>query len=220
MYEKYFRFAGLKQAMKKLIITMLAFLPVCSFAQFREGDSNHIGIFGGVNQFSLYTSDFEAKPGTGWNAGLSMRGGFYNDFDMVYAIQFSENNFSVEAESLGASRDVDFKLSSAQLSLLLSYKFIGNHLSVEFGPMFQVNGELTLDENDEEMILSGTDVTAKDFANISRVSFYPTIGLTAGVTHFRANVTYQYGVNNMLAKLDGGYKGHAGIITGNLIIYL
>ncbi len=218
MYEKYFRFVWTIDAMKKLLF-LLTIVPALCFAQYGDQDANRIGIFGGINQFTLYTSDIEANPGTGWTAGLSMRGNFYNDFDMVYAIQFSENNFSVATDGINAE-DVAYKLSSAQISLLVSYKFIENHLSMEFGPMFQINGELTIDEEDEDKILRDTGLMAKELVDISRISFYPTVGITAGVKHFRANVTYQYGVNNLLAKLDEGYNAHAGILTGTLIIYL
>ena len=58
-----------------------------------NGRSNRIGISAGVNQFTLNTDNFETKPQTGWNAGLSVRGNFYDNWDMVYAIQFSDNNF-------------------------------------------------------------------------------------------------------------------------------
>ena len=147
---------------------------------------------------------------------------------MVFGLQFSENNFAVETtdfdpNSLGS--EVDYKLSSAQIMLLLSYKIVENHLSVEFGPMLQVNGKLTLDEEDELKIIDGTSLAAKDITPISQFNFYPTIGITAGVRHFRANIMYQYGVNNMLGGLNDegfgeNFKGHAGILSGNLIIYL
>ena len=110
-------------------------------------DSNRIGINGGVNQFTLMTDNFKTAPGIGWQAGLSMRGNFYNDFDMVYGIQFSENNFTVETLTpASVQEDVKYTIPSAQISLLVSYKFIENHLSVEFGPMLQVSGKMKNDE--------------------------------------------------------------------------
>ncbi|WP_158614876.1 hypothetical protein [Flavobacterium sp. RSP15] len=36
-----------------------------------------------------------------------------------------------------AHEDVTYKLSSAQVSLQLSYRLIKNHLSIEFGPVLQ-----------------------------------------------------------------------------------
>jgi hypothetical protein len=43
---------------------------------------------------------------------------------------------------------------------------------------------------------------AKDIVDISKFNFYPVVGLTAGVRHFRINVSYQYGINNILDNLN------------------
>ena len=195
------------------------------FAQYEYRDSNRIGIGFGVNQFTLNTNNFQTKPGTGWNGGLSIRGNYYNNWDMVYAIQFSENNFSVTTNSGFLTEDTSYKLSSAQVSLMLSYRIIENHLSFEFGPLVQVNGKLKLDYNDENNIIFGTTLLAKDIVAISQFNFFPVIGITAGVRHVRLNISYQYGVNNMLGNLNNknlgvDFKGNPGILNGNLIIYL
>jgi hypothetical protein len=155
-----------------------------------------------------------------------VRGNFYNDWDMVYALQFSENNFTVATKSLFlANQEVNYKLPSAQISLQLSYKLIENHLSVEFGPLVQVNGKFKIDSNKENNNISGTTLLAKDIVDISKFNFYPTVGITAGVRHFRVNVSYQYGLNNMLENLNTknlgvNFKGNPGIINGDLILYL
>ena len=212
--------------MKKPLFTFaFVLITMVVFAQYEYRDSNRIGITLGVNQFTLNTKNFQTKPGTGWNAGLSMRGNFYNQWDMIYAMQFSENNFSVAAKSGFITEDVNYKLSSAHIALMLSYKIVENNLSFEFGPVVQVNGKLKTDFSNENNILSGTTLLVKDIVDISRFNFYPAIGITAGVRHIRANVSYQYGINNMLGNLNSknlgvNFKGNGGIINGNLIIYL
>ncbi|MFV8391401.1 PorT family protein [Flavobacterium sp. LB2P6] len=213
--------------MRKITLTLFfIFISITAFSQYKYRDSNRIGISFGVNQFTLNTDNFQTKPELGWNAGLSMRGNFYNDWDMVYNIQFSENNFSVATNTLTlAQKDVNYKLASAQVSLQVSYKLVENHLSIEFGPIVQVNGKLNIDNTDENNVISGTTLLAKDIREISNFNFYPTVGITFGVRHFRANVSYQYGVNNMLENLNNknlgvNFKGNPGIINGNLIIYL
>ena len=213
--------------MKKIALTLFfALLSITAFSQYKYRDSNRIGISFGVNQFTLNTDNFQTKPDLGWNAGLSMRGNFYNNWDMVYNIQFSENNFSVATNTLTlAQEDVNYKLASAQVSLQVSYKLVENHLSIEFGPIVQVNGKLNIDNSDENNVISGTTLLAKDIREISNFNFYPTVGITFGVRHFRANVSYQYGVNNMLENLNNknlgvNFKGNPGILNGNLIIYL
>ncbi|MFV8269021.1 outer membrane beta-barrel protein [Flavobacterium sp. GT2N3] len=213
--------------MRKIALTLfLIFVSMAAFSQYKYRDSNRIGISFGINQFTLNTDNFQTKPDLGWNAGLSMRGNFYNNWDMLYTIQFSENNFSVATNTLTmAQEDVNYKLASAQVSLQLSYRLIENHLSIEFGPILQVNGKLNIDNTEENNVISGTTLLAKDIREISNFNFYPTVGITFGVRHFRANVSYQYGVNNMLENLNNknlgvDFKGNPGILNGNLIIYL
>jgi hypothetical protein len=207
--------------MKKRFSVLLLAITSCAFAQYGYRDSNMIGITLGLNQFNVNTSDFDAKPGNGWNVGLSMRGNFYNDWDAIYGIQFSEYNFKVATlNETMHERETNFKLPCANITFQFSYKFIENHLSVEFGPMVQVNGKLAVDETDETNTIKGNSAyTVKDLTGIGNVSFYPVIGITAGVRNVRLNATYQYGVNNMLGKLDGGFKGNASIINGNIIFY-
>jgi len=212
--------------MKRLyFIYVFTLISMTVFSQYDYRDSNRIGISFGVNQFTLNTNDFQTKPGTGWNGGLSMRGNYYDNWDMVYAMQFSENNFSVATNSGFITEDTNYKLSSAQISLLFSYKIVENHLSIELGPLVQINGKLNVEKGKENNIISGTTLLAKDIVDISQFNFYPVIGITAGVRHVRLNVSYQYGVNNMLGNLNNknlgyNFKGNPGILNGNLIIYL
>jgi hypothetical protein len=212
--------------MKKIFLSsILSLTTLLCFSQYQYRDSNRIGISFGVNQFALYTNDFQTKPGNGWNGGLSMRGNYYNNWDMVYAMQFSENNFSVATDSGYITEDTNYKLSSVQISLMWSYKIIESHLSVELGPLIQINGKLDVENGKESNIISGTTLLANDIVDITKFNFYPVIGITAGVRHVRLNVSYQYGLINTLGNLNGqnlgySFKGNPGILNGNLIIYL
>jgi hypothetical protein len=116
-------------------------------------------------------------------------------------------------------------LASAQISLQLSYILVENHLSLEFGPILQVNGKFTISAEDENNTITGTNLLAKDILDVSKLNFYPTVGLTAGVRHFRLNLSYQYGINNMLENLNSkelgvNFKGNPGTLNGNIILYL
>jgi len=213
--------------MKKLYFTSVLILVACTvFAQYGYRDSNRIGISFGANQLTMNTDNFQTKPDLGWNAGLSVRGNFYDNWDMVYALQFSENNFSVATRKLNVQNvDVNYKLASAQISLQLSYILVENILSVEFGPIVQVNGKFKIDYEEENNTINGTALLAKDIVDISKFNFYPTVGITAGVRHFRFNVSYQYGINNMLDNLNTkqlgvNFKGNPGILNGNIVLYL
>lgn len=212
--------------MKNILFLMsFIFVFLTASAQYHYKDSNRIGIFFGVNQFTLNTTSFDTKPASGWNAGLSLRGNFYDNWDMVYAMQFSENNFMVATSKLNIKEDANYNLSSAQVTLQISYKLIENHLSIEFGPIIQINGKLKPNYDQENNIISGTTLLVKDIVDISKFNFYPTLGITAGIRHLRASISYQYGVNNMLENLNTkgygvNFKGNPGIINGNLILYL
>lgn len=207
--------------MNKNLIALLLLATTIGSAQYGYRDSNMIGITIGLNQFNVNTSDFETKPSDGWNVGLSMRGNAFNDWDAIYGLQFSEYNFKIATlNQLMSERETNYKLSCANVTFQLSYKFIENHLSVEFGPMVQINGKLAVDENDENYIVKGNPtVLAKDLTDISNVTIYPVVGLTAGVRNVRLNVTYQYGINNMFGKIDGDFKGNASVVNGNIIFY-
>ncbi len=207
--------------MNKNLIILLLLATTIGSAQYGYRDSNMIGITLGLNQFNVNTSDFETKPSDGWNVGLSMRGNAFNDWDAIYGLQFSEYNFTVATLSQAfIERETNYKLSCANVTFQLSYKFIENHLSVEFGPMVQVNGKLAIEETDEDYIVKGNPtVLAKDLTDISNVTIYPVVGITAGVRNVRLNVTYQYGINNMFGKIDGDFKGNASVVNGNIIFY-
>lgn len=201
---------------------ILVFWSCVSMAQRRDRDSNRIGISVGTNYVSLMTSNFETQPELGWNAGLSMRGNFYNNWDLVYAMQFNEQKFTVTNTNL---QPIAYKLSAAQLSLLASLKVVENHLSLEFGPAIQFNGKLAMNVDAENEFIKGTTLLAKDIKSVSNVNVYPTVGVTFGVRHFRANISYQYGLINTFKNIKSttgntDLNANAGILNGNLIIYL
>ena len=194
--------------MSRNFLLLIILVSASALAQYDYRDSNRIGISFGVNQFTLNTNNFQTKPGNGWNAGLSMRGNFYNNWDMVYSMQFSENNFTVDTKKLLVlNQAVNYKLESVQIGLQLSYKIIDNHLSVEFGPVVQLNGNFKIDSESKNNSITGTTLLAKDIVEISKFNFYPTIGITTGVRHFRLNLSYQYGINNMLGNLNSKNLG-------------
>ena len=210
--------------MKKTLLAAAILMVNLVSAQYGYRDSNRIGIQVGINQFSLNTDDFDTRPGVGWSAGLSVRGNYYNNFSMIYSIRFSENNFEVATQNGLIREDVKFKLPAAQIALLLSYNIIESHLSVELGPMLQINGNLKVDERYENNRVTDA-MTAQEMAKISKFHLYPTIGLTGGLTRVKLNVTYQYGATNLLGSLNDkgfgqNFKAHAGIVSGSIIVYL
>ncbi len=212
--------------MKKYFFSIALLASAAVSAQMDYRDSNMIGLFGGVNQTSLDTDNFETKEGTGWNLGLSVRGNFYNNWDMVYAIQFSENSFSVPTLNplLLKAEDVEYKIQGVKISLTPSYNIVYNHLSLEAGPVLQVNGKAKFKEQFENNVINGSLATVKDLEQVTTFNILGTVGVTAGFRHLRVNVQYQYGFNNFLSQIEEGpfgekVKGNLGILSGNVIVY-
>lgn len=218
-----------KDKMKKLALLFALFSISISIAQYGHRDSNRIGISGGITSLDLLSDQFNAKPGQGWIAGLSLRGNYYNNWQMVYGMNFTDSNFSLESIT---GKEIDYKLSAVQVYLVGSYMVIENHLTLEIGPVLQINGKLKIDEKDELLLLKDSPgLMAKDIININQISGNAMAGITAGVKNFRVNVNYQYGFINIMnnlnkkdeLKLANGnqrFRGNIGMLSAMLTIYL
>lgn len=219
--------------MKKYIITLAIFLiGFLGNAQYREKDGNRIGISAGISQMSLLSSNFNAKPESGFMGGLSVRGNFYNDFSMTFGMQFFNNNFSLETVNASFKKeDVKYTVEGVQVRLLLSYNIVEDYFAVDFGPVLQVNGKLKVASNKEENILTGTLLKAEDIVDVTTINGNLYFGLTAGSKRVKAVIFYQYGVNNFMNKLNkdddlkalnGGnkFKGNIGLLGAQLLISL
>lgn len=214
--------------MKNYLLIALFFISFISFGQYNNRDSNRIGISGGLTQMSVFTDNFNATPEQGWTAGLSLRGNFYNNFQMAYGMYFTESNFSLEST---LDKKIEYKLSAVQIYLVGSYQLIKDHLTLEFGPVLQVNGDLKIDEMNELLLLKDNPLlTAKDITPITKINGNIYGGITAGIKNVRLHVAYQYGVNNFLNNLNkteeltlknkGDFNGHLGLLSGMISFYL
>lgn len=218
--------------MKRILLIILILTSTFSFSQYRKNDGNHIGISGGVTNLSLFTSNFNTKAEMGWIGGFSVRGNYYNDWSMIFGMQFTESNFSVATTNLLAQQElVKYTLSGAQIRLLLSANFANKHLSIDFGPVLQVNGKLKIDDQNKNNIIKGTALLANDIIDITKINGNFYVGASAGGKHIRAIVFYQYGLNNIMNNLNKfddlrlknnnrDFKGHVGMISGQLLLNL
>ena len=215
--------------MKKsfLSLSILLFTTVL-FAQYNYRDGNRIGISGGVNQSTLMGSNFLTKPGNGYAGGLSVRGNYYDNWSMIYGMQFFIDNFSLESSY---KQDINYSLSGVQVKLLLSYNIIKDHISVDFGPVLQVNGKMSISGADESKTLNGTLLKASDIVDVSKINGNAYVGISAGGKVVRALIFYQYGFTNVfgnLNKQDGltllngnqSFKGNIGTLSGQIIFNL
>jgi hypothetical protein len=214
--------------MKKIIIITALSISFTVFAQRNNKDANYIGVFVGLDQMSLNTNNFDAKPEISFHGGISIRGNFYNDFDMVYGMQFSESKFSLESKDINATtQKVVYKLPAVQIFITPSYKIIENHLSVELGPVIQINDKFKFDkELENNTLLSNSTLTVNDISDVSKLNLHLLAGVTGGLKHLRLNVQYQLGLTNILSKLNNkdivngpSFSGTQGILSCNLIGY-
>ena len=214
--------------MNKKIILLLLLSSLFGFAQNGYRDGNRIGLSAGVSQTTLFTNNFNAKPEMGFAGGLSIRGNYYNNWSMIYGMQFFANNFSLESTF---NQNIKYSLQGVQIRLLLSYNVIQDHVSIDFGPVLQVNGKLGIASSDETKTIKGTLLKANQIIDVSPVSGNFYMGVSAGSKTIRAVIFYEYGFTNLLNKLNNdsslqvlnnnnSFKGNLGTINGQVIFNL
>jgi hypothetical protein len=219
--------------MKRYFFTTVFLVFTSSiFAQYNYRDGNRIGISAGVSQTSLFTSNFDTKPEIGFAGGLSVRGNYYNNWSMIYGMQFFYNKFAIESTSLTSSeKQTDFNLQGVQIRLLLSYNVVEDHVSIDFGPVLQINGKLNVADKDENNRLNGTSIMAKQIVDVAPINGNFYAGISAGGKVIRAVICYEYGFTNLFGKLNNDddlkllngnekFKANLGTINGQIIFNL
>lgn len=203
-------------------------ITTTTFAQYGYRDGNRIGISLGVSQTTLFTNNFNVKPELGFAGGLSVRGNYYNNWSMIYGMQFFANNFSLESSF---NQKIKYSIQGVQVRLLFSYNVVEDHVSIDFGPVLQINGKLGVASSDENKIIKGTLLQAKQIVDISPVSGNFYLGCSAGSKTIRAVIFYEYGFTNLLNKLNkedslkalnngDSFKGNLGTINGQVVFNL
>ena len=215
--------------MKKLVV-LLVLISSTVVAQRGNKDSNRIGIGAGVTQMNIYASNFEVTPESGWIGGLSVIGNYYNNWQMSFGMFFTDSNFSIPTLNALAQTQTNFKLSAVQIYIVPSYVVIEDHLNLEFGPVLQVNGKLSIDKKDEtNLLLDQPGLIAKDIIDVSKINANFYVGINGGIKNVRARIGYQYGLTNFFGNLKNNdnvklsgekLKGNIGLISGQLTIYL
>ena len=210
-------------------LTMLFVLSyLCAFSQYGNRDGNRIGLSGGISQTSLFTSNFKSEQAMGFAGGISVRGNYYNDWSMIYGMQFFANNFLLESTF---DQKIKYSIQGVKVRLLLSYNVVEDHVSLDFGPVLQINGKLGVATSDEDKVIKGTFLKANQILDISPVSGNFYLGCSAGSRTVRAVIFYEYGFTNILNKLNkddtlqasnngDNFKGNLGVINAQVIFNL
>ncbi|MEP6261274.1 MAG: hypothetical protein ABJ092_06835 [Gillisia sp.] len=210
------------------------FFTFTTFGQPRfTGDNyNRLGVQGGVN-FTQFHSDkltFKARPGL--MAGLTTRANTVNKFLAIYGVNFYQFNtaLDVSGENTGETLEMDFKATGVQINLFLGHKLIGEHLSIEAGPVFQINSKLIPEEGKENYSLQDLNIVAADLEDISRVNFNLAVNVSLGFPAVKLWCQYQYGVTNTFRNIDlealqnkdsrlTTLKGNLGMAVAGMVVY-
>jgi hypothetical protein len=219
--------------MRNFLSLLLVIISISiGYSQFAQKDGNRIGVSFGVSQATLTTNNFNTKPDIGYSGGLSVRGNYYNNWSMIYGMQFFIHNVIIETTSPTFKQtDSQYSLYGAQLRLLMSYNIIKNHISLDFGPVVQFNDKLSVKDAEANYTINGTALKANQIEDVSKFSGLAYIGCSAGTKVVRLNVFYTYGFTNILDNLntkDGlkalngnnSFKGNYGVINGQIVFNL
>ena len=221
--------------MRSIVVLFTALFSVFSIAQYGSRDGNRIGISGGISQCTMFTSSFDTQAGNGFAGGLSVRGNYYNNWSMIYGMQFFNSRFSLGKDGLN-TRATEFSLQGVQIRLPLSYNVVQNHVSLDFGPVLQVNGKLAVNGANENNRIkynsaTATAIYAKDIVDVSKIGGAMHLGLSAGSKTVRLLLFYQYGFTNLFNELNKNatlttnnnnerFKGNLGTINGQVVFNL
>ena len=210
-----------------LFVTLSLLTIQQSFAQRNYDEYNRMGIQGAYTLFDITTDDFITTQGTGFGGGFTSRGSFRNEFDLVYGLSFMGSNISIQGSDGVKTENIDLSIQGVQIQFLGSYNIIKHHLTLEFGPTLNVSGKMKVkrDAQSDYIITGYNALKALDLANISPINFRVVGGLSAGMESFRVTTQYQYGVTNVLNRLnDQGlekddFKGNSGTILLGAVVY-
>jgi len=213
-----------------LFVTITILFIQNTFSQRNFDHYNRLGITAGYSLYDIITTDLNTKQGNGFMAGFTTRGAFRNDFDLIYGINFYSNTveiFGRDAENNTKTQYIDYKIQGVQINFLGSYNIIEKYLSIEFGPILNISGKLKVDQEQfTDYILDGYDtLKAKDIQEISPINLHLMGGISGGMESFRVGIQYQYGVFNMLNKLNDkelentNFEGNSSTIIFSLYVY-
>lgn len=210
-----------------LVVTVATLFIQQSFAQRNYDEYNRLGLQAGISFTDITTSNFTTEQGSGFIGGFTSRGSFRGIFDLIYGLNFVSAKVGILAQNSGQDVFVTYTVQGAQINFLGSLNIVKHHLSIEFGPVLNVNGKLRLNsESQENYLLDGfEELKAGDIQDIGPINFHIAGGITAGMEDFRVYGQYQYGVTNMLGGLnDNGleeddFEGHMSILTVGAVFY-
>lgn len=221
---------------KPILALLLLVLPMNSTAQrIWDGEYNRLGLQAGVNHFNITSDLLPITPQMSWTAGFTTWDSFYNDFQFIYGINFFDFKLNMDGREREAVDSpyakIPFTMIGVQANFYGSYKIIGHYLSIQGGPILQVNGKFDARQDAEYYFIEGYNLNPIELEEIPSVNFNLGIGLSGGLETVKLWIQYQYGVNDLFKNIvEEGLEekepalselsGHISMVTGGLIVFL
>lgn len=222
-------------------IRIFILLPVFLFAlnmnaQRRYNDNyNRLGIQAGITHGGISSDDFNTSSKTSYMAGLTTRASFFRNFLIIYGVNFYEFKTGMNArqeESFAQNTTkIDFNATGVQLNLFLGTKILGEYLSIEAGPVVQINSKLIAEDSQKNYFIENYNLQAKDLEDISKINLNLAANIAAGIRDVKFWFQYQYGVTNIFKNLNTkelenkdsratNLKARMGFATAGIVVYL
>jgi hypothetical protein len=223
------------QVFKICFLLFLVFFTLQLSAQRRNygGDSyNRLGAQAGVTHGGIESDNFNTTKTTGFTGGLTTRANVWNNFLVVYGVNFYSMKTGIMGHVVGSSefKNIEFKTTGVQLNLFAGHKIIKENLSIEVGPILQINSKWEVDNQFKDHLIEDYAFAAKDLEKVSRVNLNMAAAISAGIADVKIWLQYQYGVTNFLEPLNdtdlkskdpraANLEGHLGLATAGLVFY-
>lgn len=223
------------QLKRWLVLLVICLFSINSHAQLWDDEYNRLGLKAGANYFNIITQDLPLTPKASWTAGFTTRSTFRRNFQWIYGLQFYDFQATITGEQkLDHSQpyeQIPFNMIGVQASFLGSYKILGDHLSVEVGPVIQVNGKFEPQQNMELYYIKGYSFQSQDMQNLSTFNFNLAFGISGGVEKVKLWAQYQIGLNNILSGLNKenleekdpiakNFEGRLSMLTAGIVVFL
>lgn len=189
-----------------LIVLVVFFISFSGNAQREQFADmyNRLGLQAGITHGTIESENFAYIPRQGFTAGFTTRSNTYKKFLVVYGVNFHQfNSAMLVLDDISLQpEEIDFKATGVQLNLFLGHKIIGEYLSIEAGPVLQINSKWSPEEGKENYFVPDYNLVAKDLEDVSMVNMNVAANLSAGFRSLKFWLQYQYGVSNMLRNLN------------------
>lgn len=195
------------------LILVLLLVSCQLFSQRYPKDTyNSLGIQGGVNYGGLTSNDLPFTRQVGFSAGLSTRANIYNKFIFLYGLNYFQYNSGLEVMEQGSGRltETFFETTGVQINFFVGHKIIKDYLSIEAGPVLQINSKFSPEEGLENAKIPGYNLVAEDLEDISKLNFAVAGEVSAGLRRLKVFAQYQYGLSNMFRNLEPEEIGDTG----------